>query len=119
MIPKVFKADTTVIKNYTIRAHMICFLVRTLIAILIMNGTLPITGIYILCGFIIIAFGYKYFKFPRVWKVYLRVVYTYMVVLILTLLYKDKYRHVSGAIIICDVLMSLQSRHVFDRLGYL
>ena len=118
-IPSVFADNTTMVKNHTIKTHMFCLILRTTLAILIITGKMPINVIYFLCVSVIIMFGQKYFKLPNVWKVYLRTIFTYSVVLVLTYLYGDKYRQVSGTLIIADVLLSIQSRHIFERLSLL
>jgi hypothetical protein len=118
-ILKEFSDPTTILKNHTIGTHMFCLLLRTFLAIMIMNGTMQLLHIKILCVMVIVIFGIKYFRLPHVWKVYLRTMFTYGVVLILTCMYGNKYRVVSGSLIIGDVLLSIQSRHVFERISYL
>jgi hypothetical protein len=118
-IPSVFADNTTMLKNHTIKTHMFCLLLRTALGILIITGKMPINVIYILCVSVIIMFGNKYFKLPNVWKVYLRTIFVYAVVLFLTYVYGDKYRHISGTLLIVDVLLSIQSRHIFERLSLL
>lgn len=119
MIPTVYADNTTIIKNHSIRTHMFCLVLRTYLALLIINGTMPLKYIYSLCIFVILVFGNKYFKMPNVWKVYLRTVFTYSVILILTYIYGNRYRQLSGALMIVDVLLSIQSRHIFERLSLL
>ena len=80
---------------------------------------LPTKIIIILAVFIVIAFSYKFYKLPNVWKVYLRTVLVYFIVLILSLKYNNRYNNISGTLIIVDALMGLQSRHIFDRIGLL
>jgi hypothetical protein len=116
---KEFSDPTTIVKNHSIKTHMVCLLIRTFIAIIIMNGTMPLIYIKVLSGVVIVMFTMKYFKLPNIWKVYLRTIFTYGVVLLLTCMYGNKFRVVSGSLIIGDVLLSIQSRHVFERISYL
>jgi hypothetical protein len=118
-ILKEFGDPTTIVKNHNIGTHMVCLLIRTFIAIMIMNGVMPLIYIKILCGLVIWVFGMKYFKLDMVWKVYLRTVFTYGVVLLLSCMYGNKFRVVCGSLIIGDVLLSIQSRHIFERISYL
>jgi hypothetical protein len=119
MIPKIFADNTTIYKNHSIRTHIFCLLFRALLGIMVINGTLSRNMIYILTIFVILFFGRRYTQLPRVWKVYPRVIFTYSIVLALTYFYGDKYRHVSGTLMIVDAMLSLQSRHIFERLSYL
>jgi hypothetical protein len=118
-IPEVFRDNTTIVKNHTIKTHIFCILLRILIGILIINNTLPKTAIILLSLFVITTFGYKYFKLPNVWKVYLRTVLIYAIVLVLTLKYDNSFRQVCGTLIIVDAMMGLQSRHIFEHLSLL
>jgi hypothetical protein len=118
-IPEIFRDNTTIIKNHSIKTHIVCILLRIILGILVINKTLSINLIILLSLFVITMFGYKYFKLPNVWKVYFRTVLIYSIVLILTLKYGDNYRQISGTLIIVDSLMGLQSRHIFERLSLL
>jgi hypothetical protein len=118
-IPEVFRDNTTIVKNHSIKTHIWCILLRITLGLLVINRTLPINLIILISLLVISMFGYKYFKLPHVWKVYLRTVLVYSIVLGLTLKYGDTYRHISGTLIIVDALMGLQARHIFERLSLL
>lgn len=117
MIPEIFKDNSLIIKDYSHNAHLGCVLLRMTIGSLIILNKIPSNYILILSLFVIIDKSIRFFKLPNVWKVYSRPVLIYTFVLIFTYLYKEKYNHLSGTLIIVDALMGLQSRHHFDRLG--
>ena len=118
MIPEKLKDNTTIIKNHTLKTHIFCILLRIAIGLLIISNNLSKTIIQILCLFVIITFTSKFFKMKHIWKVYLRTVLSYAIVLYLVTRYNDKYNTVAGTIIIVDALMGLQSRHIFEQIGY-
>lgn len=118
MIPESLRDNTTIIKNHTLKTHIFCILLRIIIGLLIITNKLPIKLIQILCIFIIITFTYKFFKLEHIWKVYLRTVLSYSIVLFLVSKYDNQYNNVAGTIIIIDSLMGLQSRHIFEQIGY-
>lgn len=118
MIAEIFQDPTTIIKGHTILTHLPCLLLRSGIAVSILTGVLPDIPLYILCIGVIIVFGGKYVSLPNVWKVYLRTIFVYAIVLLLTYFYGDKYRHVSATLVFVDVLMAIQSRHIFERLSF-
>ena len=118
-IPEILRDNTTIVKNHSIKTHIFCILLRILLGILIINKTLPINIILLLSLFVMVTFGYKYFKLPNVWKVYLRTVLIYFTVFVLIFKYGDDYRQVCGTLLIVDAMMGLQSRHIFERLALL
>lgn len=117
MIPEKLKDNTTIIKNHTLKTHIFCILLRIFIGILIITDNLSKGIIQLLTIFVIISFGSKFFKLPNVWKVYLRTVLAYSIVLFLVTKYDKKYNNIAGTIIIIDALMGLQSRHIFEKIG--
>jgi len=119
MIPEILRDNTTIIKDHTIKSYIFCVLLRIAIGLSIITDKLPTKIIIILAVFVVIAFSYKFYKLPNVWKVYLRTVLVYFIVLILSLKYNNRYNNISGTLIIVDALMGLQSRHIFDRIGLL
>lgn len=119
MIPDKLKDNTTIIKNHTLKTHIFCILLRIIIGLLIITNNLSKLVIQILSLFVVIMFFYKFIKLPIVWKVYLRTVIAYAIVLFLVTKYNDKYNNVAGTIIIIDALMGLQSRHIFEKIGLL
>jgi len=119
MIPEIFRDNTTFIKNHSLNTYMFCVLLRIILGLGIITNKLPAKFIIILSVLVIIVFSNKFIKLPKVWKNYLRTVIVYSIVLMLTVLFNNKYNYVSGILIIVDALMGLQTRHIFDRLGYL
>lgn len=119
MIPDLLKDNTTIIKNHTLKTHIFCILLRIIIGLLIITDKISKNIIQLLCLFIILTFTYKFFKINHIWKVYLRTVLSYAIVLFITTKYDNKYNSVSGTIIIIDSLMGLQSRHIFNQIGFL
>jgi hypothetical protein len=118
MIPEPLRDNTTIIKNHSLKTYIFCILLRIVIGLLLMTNNMPKRIIQILSLFIIVTFTYKFFKIEHIWKVYLRTVLTYAVVLFLVTKYNDKYYNVAGTLIIIDALMGLQSRHIFEQIGY-
>lgn len=118
MIPEVLRDNTTIVKNHTLKTHIFCILLRISIGLLLITNNIPKNIIQILSLFVIITFTYKFFKIEHIWKVYLRTVLSYAIVLFLVTKYNDRYYNVAGTIIIIDALMGLQSRHIFEQIGY-
>jgi TRAP-type C4-dicarboxylate transport system permease large subunit len=118
MIPKLLNDDTTIVKNHTLKTHIFCILLRIFIGLLIITNSLSKLFIQILTILVVITFTYKFFKLPNVWKVYMRTVLSYAIVLFLVTKYDTNYNNVAGTIIIIDALMGLQSRHIFEKIGY-
>ena len=118
MIPEPLRDNTTIVKNHTLKTHIFCILLRIIIGLSIITNSIPKNIIQILSLFVIITFTYKFFKIEHIWKVYLRTVLSYAIVLFLVTKYNDKYNNVAGTIIIIDALMGLQSRHIFEQIGY-
>jgi len=118
MIPESLRDNTTIVKNHTLKTHIFCILLRIIIGLSIITNSIPKNIIQILSLFVIITFTYKFFKIEHIWKVYLRTVLSYAIVLFLVTKYNDKYNNVAGTIIIIDALMGLQSRHIFEQIGY-
>ena len=118
MIPESLRDNTTIIKNHSLKTYIFCILLRIVIGLLLVTNNMPKRIIQILSLFIIVTFTYKFFKIEHIWKVYLRTVLTYAVVLFLVTKYNDTYYNVAGTIIIIDALMGLQSRHIFEQIGY-
>jgi len=118
MIPELLRDNTTIVKNHSLKTHIFCILLRIVIGLLLVTNNMPKRIIQILSLFIIVTFTYKFFKIEHIWKVYLRTVLTYAVVLFLVTKYNDTYYNVAGTIIIIDALMGLQSRHIFEQIGY-
>jgi len=116
-IPKELKDNTTIVKNHTLKTYIFCVLLRIILGLFIITNKLSVRLIVIICIFIILGFLNKYFKLNRVWKIYLRTVLVYSIVLLLSVKYNNQYNHISGTLIIIDALMGLQSRHIFDRIG--
>jgi H+/Cl- antiporter ClcA len=119
MIPEIFKDDTTIIQNHSLKTHIFCILLRITIGILVILNIISPNLLVVLSLFVLIFFTNKYFKLPKVWKVYLRTIIVYFIVGSSALYYKDKYSSVNGILIIIDSLMGLQSRHIFERIGLL
>jgi hypothetical protein len=119
MIPEIFRDNTTIIKNHPMQNHLFCVSIRSLLGILIITNKIKKKLLLIICVFIILGFLSKFFKLKNVWKVYMRTVFVYSIVLVLTFIYGDKYNSISGILIIVDGLMGLQSRHIFDRMSLL
>lgn len=119
MIPENLRDNTTIVKNHSIKTHIFCILLRIIIGLLIITNSMPKNVIQIICIIIILMFSYKFVAVPNVWKVYLRTIISYAVVLFLITKYDDKYNSVAGTIIIMDSLMGLQSRHIFEKIGFL
>ncbi len=119
MIPEIFKDNTTIIKNHPVQNHLFCVFIRSLLGILIITNKINRTLILIICVFIVLGFLSKYFKLKNVWKVYMRTIFVYSIVLVLTLIYGDKYNTISGTLIIVDGLMGMQSRYIFDKMSLL
>ena len=118
MIPELVKDNTTIIKNHTLKTHIFCILLRIAIGLLIITDNLSQFIIQILSIFVIIIFSYKFLKIEHIWKVYLRTILIYIIVLFLVTKYNNKYNSVAGTLIIIDSLLGLQSRHIFEQIGY-
>jgi hypothetical protein len=119
MIPEKLRDNTTIVKNHTLKTHMFCILLRIIIGLMIITDNLSKSIIQLLSLFVIITFSYKFFKLLDIWKVYLRTVLAYSIVLFLVTKYNNKYNNIAGTIIIVDSLMGLQSRHIFEKIGLL
>lgn len=118
-IPGLLQDPITIVKNHTLKTYIICVLLRITLGLLIITNKIPKNILIIICLFIIITFSYKFYKLEKVWKVYLRTILVYTIVLGLILIFNNQYNQVSGILIIIDALMGLQSRHIFDRIGLL
>lgn len=118
-IPTPLLDPTTLVSGHTIWTHMPCLLLRTGIALSILTGRMSSTTVQLLSLATVVVFGSKFFSLPNVWKVYLRTVFVYAIVLGLFFFYGDKYRTVSATLIMVDVLMAIQSRHIFNQIGKL
>ena len=119
MIPELLKDNTTIIKNHTIKTYIFCILLRIMIGLFIITDKIPLDVLKLLCLFVIIFFTYKFLKITHIWKVYLRTILSYAIVLFLITNYNNKYNSVAGTIIIIDALMGVQSEHIFDKIGFL
>ena len=119
MIPEIYRDNTTIVKNHPLRNHLACVILRISLGVLVINNTIPTKILILLCLFVVLTFGNKFFKLPNVWKVYLRTVLIYATIGLLILRYGDKYTNIYGTLMIVDALMGLQSRHIFDRLSLL
>ena len=118
-IPLLLQDPTTIVKNHTLKTYIFCVLLRITFGLFIITNNIPKNILIIICLLIIVTFSYKFIKLKKVWKVYLRTILVYIIVLFLTLKYNQQYNQVSGILIIIDALMGLQSRHIFDRIGLL
>ncbi len=119
MIPELLKDNTTIIKNHTLKTHIFCILLRIAIGLLIITDNLPKYIIQLLSIFVVVVFSYKFLKIKHIWKVYLRTVLVYAIVLFLVTKYNNKYNNIAGTLIIGDALLGLQSRHIFEQIGFL
>lgn len=119
MISEIFRDETTIVKNHTLKTHLFCIFLRITLGILVIKQIIPINLLLLISLFVIIIFTNKFFKLPNVWKVYLRTVIVYLLVGLSAYIYKEKYSSVNGTLIIVDALMGLQSRHIFERIGLL
>jgi hypothetical protein len=117
MIPEIYRDNTTIVKNHPMRNHLGCIILRICLGVLVINHTIPTKYLLILCLFVVLVFGNKFFKLPNVWKVYMRTVLIYATIGLLILKYGDKYTTLYGTLIIVDALMGLQARHIFERLS--
>lgn len=123
MIPSRLIDKTTLIeklnKSHTTYSHLVCVIIRILLGLMIyykynifQNNYL----IIILSLFIILLFGYKLIiTHNKTWKVYLRTILIYIIILIINLIDSTKSKtmnNISGILIIIDALMGLQSRHI-------
>lgn len=121
-IPIIFRDNTTIISNHTLLTYLFCVSLRILIAILIILEIIPLIWILFLSIIVIILFTRKYFLLPNVWKVYLRNIITYLIILILLLLTNindNKFtRTIIASLIIFDALSGLQSRHTATMLNH-
>ena len=118
MISDLLIDNTTIIKNHTLKTYIFCILLRILIGLVIITDNLSKFIIQILCIFVIIFFLYKFFKLKHIWKVYLRTVLIYTIILFLVTKYNNKYNNVAGTLIIVDAILGLQSRHIFEQIEY-
>jgi hypothetical protein len=110
-IPDRIRDHTTIVKNHTWVSHFGCVLLRTIIGLLIANGTIPKGAIVVLCVLIIVMFSYKFMFNTGTWKVYLRTVMTYTAVATAQLANIPNANTLSGTLVIIDALMGLQSRY--------
>jgi hypothetical protein len=117
MIPELLRDNTTIVKNHSLKTHIFCILLRISIGLLIITDKISKNIIQLLSLFVVLMFAYKFFKLPNVWKVYMRTVLFYTIVLFLVTKYDNKYNNIAGTLIIVDALMGLQSRHIFEQIG--
>lgn len=110
-IPNRIRDHTTLVKNHTWMSHFGCILLRTLVGMLIANGSLPKSAIIILCLLVIITFSYKFLFNQGTWKSYLRTVLAYFTIATVQVVDMPCANAISGTIAIVDALMGLQSRH--------
>ncbi len=113
-IPNIFIDKMNINKNNNTFTHLFCIILRIVIGLLIINGVLKNEYIYILSIFIVSFFMYKFIVNKDTWKVYLRTIITYCLVIYFTY---NNLMSQAGIVIIVDSLMGLQSRHIFDQLG--
>lgn len=117
MIPDMLQDPTTLFKGHTIWTHLPCLLLRTGIALAILNGGMSVNVALWFSAAVVIVFGSKFLSLPNVWKVYLRTVFVYAIVFALFYIYGDRYRSVCATLVMVDVLMAIQSRHIFEQIG--
>ena len=119
MIPEILRDKTTVIKNHTLKTYIFCVILRIVIGILTMTKIIPINILQILSICVIVLFLYKFIKFEKIWKNYLRTVLIYSIILFLIKKYNTKFIEICGLLIIVDSIMGLQTYHIFNQIGFL
>jgi hypothetical protein len=101
--------------GHTQFSHLFCILLRIFIGILILSGSLDKKYIIYLCLFIIIIFGSKFIFIKNnkdtTWKNYLKIVISYLTILIIQSYDIDNKNTISGLLIIVDAMISQQTRH--------
>lgn len=118
-------------KSHTLYTHLFCIILRVLLGLMVyykmgMFKNPP----YILFILIIIIFSNKLFLTQnKTWKVYLRTIIMYSIIIIMNLLDNrmnnfsgnaspsiGSNTNVSGLLIIMDAMMGLQSRHIQNNM---
>jgi hypothetical protein len=117
MIPDLLKDNTTIIKNHTMYTHLFCVILRIILGILVLNKIINTNILLLISIFVVIMFSYKFIINKHIWKVYMRTIIIYSIIGFL-IIYNNKYIELYSILIITDALMGLQSRHIFDNIGY-
>jgi hypothetical protein len=94
--------------NPPLYRYLGCIIIRVLMALSVYFEIVDNKYIKIIAALAVLVFGLKYYFYPNIWKNYLRVVITYLIVLFV----EDKT--VRSILIIMDSLMGLQSRHIME-----
>jgi len=104
-------------KNNPVLIYIFCILIRIILGWFIYYNKIPNFIIFILSAFIILVFSFKFIKFNRNWKNYIRCIITYTLVILFTEFNEtnntnNKCYNAAGLLIIIDALMGQQSRFI-------
>lgn len=100
----------TIVKNHTIWTHLFCVLLRITLGISIIRGWVSLEKASYLALIVVLIFGRKYMTNNNNWKIYLRSVLVYIIVM--TTKYTQLPKEIVGTLVIVDALMGLQSRRI-------
>lgn len=98
--------------------HLMCVIFRIIIGLIILNiDTITNESILAYTTVIILIFFSKFVFSPPSWKVYLRTVLLYIIILVN---YKNKnFKSIAAAMVMLDGIMGLQSRFIQANLSRL
>ena len=104
-------------RKYSNQIYVFCIILRIILGICIFNNIIPDIAIYILFGLFIAIFSFKYHIFNKrninTWKNYPRNIMSYVLVILFTILNKDKkVNNIGGLILILDTLIGFESRNI-------
>jgi hypothetical protein len=91
--------------------HLMCVIFRIMIGLIILNiESVTNNMVLVYSTIVILIFLYKFIFAPPSWKVYIRTVLLYIIIVVN---YKNKnFKSIATAMIILDAIMGLQSRFV-------
>lgn len=112
LVDKTSFVEKVLHKHHTWYTHLLCIILRTILAILIAHNYFSKDVILILASIVVIIFGYKFLFNVNTWKVYLRTVVSYSAILGLQLTNTPNANTLTAALIIGDALLGLQSRYI-------
>jgi hypothetical protein len=114
-------------KNNPVLIYIFCILIRIILGWFVYYNQIPNYIIFILSVFVILVFSFKFIKFNRNWKNYIRCIITYTLVILFTEFNDtnknntidntidkniNKCYNAGGLLIIIDALMGQQSRFI-------
>jgi hypothetical protein len=95
--------------------YLICILLRIFLGLLIFFNILPKIVIFILAIIVIIIFISKLKNTPT-WKVYLRTILSYCLLIMFTALGNPENNNIGGLMVIIDAILGYQSLEIQSRI---